>query len=195
MHSSPSNPYRQDLLRIIQASDWFMSALRAVRSLQLSSWCIGAGALRNLVWDHLHGYQQASNLADIDVAHFDARPFSAQQDAEIEAQLRLLEPELPWEVTNQAWVHTWFESHFGHPVAPLASIEDAVSTWPEYATSVGVCLHADGGIEVIAPHGLQDLLELRIRRNPSRVSVETYRQRIEQKQYARRWPLVTIVHC
>nr|WP_318298106.1 hypothetical protein [Paraburkholderia bannensis] len=32
-----------------------------------------------------------------------------------------------------------------------------------------------------------------VRRNPARVSVETYRKRIEQKQYQRRWPRVTIV--
>ena len=31
--------------------------------------CIGAGALRNLVWDALHG-QPRSGLADVDLAYF-----------------------------------------------------------------------------------------------------------------------------
>lgn len=33
-----------------------MTALRSVRALGLGSWCIGAGAIRNLVWDTLHGF-------------------------------------------------------------------------------------------------------------------------------------------
>ena len=45
-------------------------------------------------------------------------------------------PDVPWEVTNQAHVHLWFEEHFGHAVPPLSSLSDAVASWPEYATSV-----------------------------------------------------------
>lgn len=30
-----------------------MQALRAVHALGLGSWCIGTGAIRGLVWDHL----------------------------------------------------------------------------------------------------------------------------------------------
>lgn len=182
-------------MHIVRASRWFLPALEAVRSLQLKSWCIGAGAVRNLVWDHLHGYDEPSALADIDVAYFDPFASGPEQDTEIQEQLHAQAPNLPWEVSNQAFVHTWFERYFGHPVPPLTSLEEAVASWPEYATSVGVFLSASGSIEIIAPHGLEDLFALRIRRNPARVSVEIYRQRIEQKQYAKRWPRVSVVRC
>jgi uncharacterized protein len=183
---------REELVRIVQASPWFMSALAAVNALNLRSWCIGAGAVRNLVWDHLHGYEKPSELSDIDVAYFDSRSTEQGKDAELQDRLRIIDPNVPWEVTNQAFVHTWFESYFGHPVPPLESIEEAVGSWPEYATSVGVLLTEHGTIEVISPHGLEDLFALRVRRNPVRVSVETYRQRVEQKQYSRRWPRVSV---
>jgi hypothetical protein len=78
-------------------------------------------------------------------------------------------------VTNQAAVHLWFERYFGHAVPPLASLEEAVASWPEYATCVGLRLEANDAITVIAPHGLEDLFGLLVRRNPVRVSVETYR--------------------
>lgn len=185
----------EEVTRIVRASPWFMSALEAVQSLQLASWCIGAGAVRNLVWDHLHGHERPSALADVDVAYFDAHPGRPDQDAGIEAKLRALEPGLPWEVTNQAFVHVWFERCFGHPVPPLTSLEEAVASWPEYATSVGVFLTRAGTLEVIAPHGLAELFGLQVRRNPVRVSVETYRQRVIQKQYTKRWPRVTVVPC
>jgi hypothetical protein len=183
---------REDLVRIVARSAWFMPALRAVRSLGLPAWCIGAGAVRNLVWDALHGYTEPSRLADVDVAYFDARA-DADQDAALQRRLAAQQPNVPWEVTNQAWVHTWFEGHFGHPVAALHSLEEAVASWPEFATAVGVSLDADDRVRVIAPHGLEDLFAMRVRRNPARVSLQTYRARIEQKQYARRWPRVTVV--
>ncbi len=106
-----------------------------------------------------------------------------------------MRPGVPWEVTNQAAVHHWFESYFGHAVEPLTSLEEAVASWPEYATSVGLRLEADDAISVIAPLGLEDLFACVVRRNPSRVSVDTYRQRIEQKRYALRWPKVRVVAC
>ena len=40
---------------LVREAPWFMAALRAGRALGLAQWCIGAGALRNLVWDALHG--------------------------------------------------------------------------------------------------------------------------------------------
>jgi hypothetical protein len=172
-----------------------MQALESVQSLHLNSWCIGAGAVRNLVWDHLHEYKEPSALADIDVAYFDAEDLRSETEAGIQAALEARSPTLPWEVTNQAAVHLWFEGHFGHPVAQLTSLQEAVASWPEYATSVGISVNKDSEVKIVAPYGLEDLFEVIVQRNPARVSVETYRLRIEQKQYAKRWPKVTVVPC
>lgn len=183
------------LVRIVTASPSFMAQLRAVSSLQLSAWCIGAGALRNLVWDHLHGHDEASACRDVDVAYFEPAGAPQRDERALQAALQALMPGVPWEVTDQARVHEWFEQTFGHPVAPLRSLEEAVASWPEYATAVAVWLDVAGAVQVIAPHGLDDLFALRIRRNPARVSVYTYRQRVQQKQYTRRWPAVTVDAC
>ncbi|MEJ6003188.1 nucleotidyltransferase family protein [Paucibacter soli] len=181
------------LLALVRDSAWMMDALRAVRSLDLPNWCIGAGALRNLVWDALHGKSMPSALADIDVAYFDAGCLASERDAELQSRLCAMRPGLPWEVTNQAGVHLWFEACFGHAVAPLRSLEEAVASWPEYATAVGVRLDWDDSLTVIAPHGLHDLFACVVRRNPLRVSLETYRQRLAQKRYAERWPSVRVL--
>ena len=104
-------------------------------------------------------------------------------------------PELSWEVTNQASVHLWFERHFGHAVDPLGSLAEAIAAWPEYATCVGLRLGLDDTITVIAPHGLADLFGMIVRRNPARVSRETYLERVRTKQYRVRWPRVRIILC
>lgn len=185
-------PQNMELIEIVRNTPWFMRALRAIRHLGLSSWCIGAGALRNATWDALHEKSEPSPLADIDVAHFDVADLSRQRDQEIEEELRRQEPDLPWEVTNQAGVHLWFEGKFGHPVAALASLEEAVASWPETATAVAVWLDREDRLHVIAPLGLDDLLGMVVRRNPRRVSLETYHHRLETKRYRDRWPKVRI---
>jgi len=183
------------LVALVSQSQWAMDALVAVRGLGLSSWCIGAGAIRNLVWDALHDKSEPSELADVDVAYFDAGCLEPQQDRELQTRLGVALPGVPWEVTNQAAVHQWFEQYFGHPVPPLGTLEEAVGSWPEYATSVGIRLESDDSITVIAPHGLEDLFACVVRHNPIRASVDTYRQRVEQKRYLARWPRVQVVPC
>jgi hypothetical protein len=181
------------LADLVRTSPRFMRTLAHVRALRLPAWCVGAGAVRNLVWDALHGHATPSALADVDVAHFDAGDLSPARDAALQSALADIAPETPWEVINQAGVHLWFEAHFGHAVAPLRSLEEAVASWPEYATAVGVWLAEDDRVHVIAPHGLDDLFAMVVRRNPARVSVETYRQRIASKRYTARWPRVRVV--
>lgn len=177
---------------MVAASDELMAALRAVRSLGLRSWCIGAGAIRSLVWDALHGFDRRSAVEDMDVVYFDAKA-GPEQDADFESRLHSAMPDLRWEVTNQAGVHRWFAAVLGQVVPPLASLEESVATWPEFATCVGVYLNEDDSLGVVAPHGLDDLFELRVRHNPLRASVETYRQRVEAKRFGERWPRLSIV--
>ncbi len=184
---------RERLVALVGATPWFMQALAHVRALRLRAWCVGAGAVRNLVWDALHGHATPSMLADVDVAHFDAANLACEHDALLQRRLQSLAPSVPWEVTNQAGVHLWFEQYFGHAVAPLESLEAAVASWPEFATCVGLRLDDDDALHVIAPHGLGDLFGMVVRRNPARVSVGTYRERVASKRYARRWPRVRVI--
>jgi hypothetical protein len=192
---TPESHLQDRLVLLARKSAWFMPALEAVRALHLKSWCIGAGAVRNLVWDHLHQFETPTQLNDVDVAYFDANDLRPESDRVIQSVLSARLPNVPWEVTNQAAVHLWFEGHFGHHVVPLNSLQEAVASWPEFVTSVGLTLKEDSTVEVIAPHGLSDLFSIVVRRNPTRVSVETYRRRLFEKRYVERWPKVKVVPC
>ncbi len=176
---------------MVAASDELMAALRAVRSLGLRSWCIGAGAIRSLVWDILHGFDRRSAVEDLDVVYFDAKA-GPEHDAGLENRLHAAMPGFRWEVTNQAGVHRWLAGALGQVVPPLASLEEGVATWPEFATCVGVWLNEDESLGVVAPHGLDDLFALRVRHNPLRASLVTYRQRVAAKRFGERWPRLAI---
>ena len=180
--------------RILSDTPWFMRALHALRSVSPPEAYIGSGAIRNAVWDALHGYSEPSFLADVDVAYFDPGDLSEASEKRFEQRLDKLEPDLTWDVKNQAAVHLWFHKLFGHEVEPLHCMEDAVGTWPETALTVAVRLQPDETIAIMAPLGLDDLFSMVVRRNPRRVSIETYEQRLAEKNYSLRWPKVRVMH-
>jgi len=192
LHKTSQPGLEQKLIAMVRSSTCLMAALMAVRSLGLNSWCVGAGAVRSLVWDVLHGFETPLQLQDVDVVHFTSEALGPQSDADLESRLRALIPAVQWEVTNQATVHRWFANRLGQVVPALDSLEEGVSTWPEFATCVGVYLNQDESIGVVAPHGLDDLFGLRVRHNPLRASFSVYQQRVESKRFAERWPLLSI---
>ncbi len=187
------DPQEVELTSLVRGAPWLLRALHAVRALGLPEWCIGAGAVRNLVWDAQHGFAAPSHLPDVDVAYFDPAHLDTQRDAAFERELSRVMPGTAWDVTNQAAVHTWYEARFGSTVLPLRSLAEGVGTWPEYATCVGITLRADDDLDVVAPHGLGDLFAMVVRRNPVRVTAEAYRARVAQKRFQERWPRVTVV--
>lgn len=189
----PDDPLAQRLAALVAASPAWMGWLQAARAQGLADWCIGAGALRNLVWDALHGHAQPTPPEDVDLVYFAPDVAPGTHERAVEAALRRLRPDVPWEVCNQAFVHHWHAARFGQAVPPLASLAEAVASWPEYATAVGVCLDGDGRLRVIAPHGLGDLFAGIVRHNPARASAAAYRQRVASKRLAERWPRITVV--
>jgi hypothetical protein len=186
--------YRQELIRLIYATPWFMSVLDAVRTCKPPDWLVGAGVIRNLVWDHLHQYRTPTPLADIDAIFFDPQDVRPGRDHIVQQQLAQRLPEVTWEATNQAAVHLWYEEVFGFSVPALHSSEEAVGTWPETATSVAVRLLSNDQIHIVAPCGLTDLFTMMLRRNPCRVTREQFIQRLHSKQIVRKWPYVQVIY-
>lgn len=185
--------YEQELRTIIYENNWFMKVLRTVRESSLPDWFVGAGVIRSMVWDHLHGYTSPTLLKDVDVVYFDLINLGQEHDRLYLGQLASKLPDVPWEVTNQAAVHLWFHEYFGYAVLPLGSCEEAISTWPETATSIGVRLLLNNELYIFAPFGLEDLFNMTLRRNPKRVTLELFRRRVVEKKISLKWPKVKVI--
>jgi uncharacterized protein len=181
------------LASMVGSTPWLLEALRAARDVDPPDWLVGGGVLRDLVWNRLHGRPGPDRPRDVDLAFFDPGRLDRARDAEVEAALTARHPGVVWDAKNQAAVHTWYGRVFGGQVAPLTSAADGVATWPETATAVAVRLLPDDAVQVVAPCGLEDLFGLVCRRNPRRVSVDHYRQRVRDKRIAERWPGVEVV--
>jgi hypothetical protein len=191
--SQCQDDFEARLVTLVRSSVMLMRALRAARAVDAPDWVIGAGAIRDRVWDHLHGFAPVTPSRDLDLVFFDPRSLGSERERSVQREISTQAPDICWDVTNQAGVHLWYPNVFGVDVEPLASSADGVATWPETATAVGVRLLTDDSIQVVAPCGLDDLFGLICRRNPRRVTCEQYRRRVKGKQIAKRWPRVEIV--
>jgi hypothetical protein len=183
------------LRSIIGECAWLMRVLATVRDSGLPDAWVGAGTVRDLVWGQLFGPGFApADVRDVDVPFFDQKDLSPERDERATATLHDAWPEVPWEATNQAAVHTWYHRSFGgDPVSPLRSVFDAVATWPETATAVAVRLGRAGQLEVCAPLGLADLLAGVWRRNDRSVSLQESLARLGRHRPAGRWPGVKVI--
>jgi uncharacterized protein len=175
------------LTAVVAGSPILMSMLAAVEAVALPDAWIAAGTIRSAVWDTLHGRTIATDWADVDVLFFDAADVSREREAAAEARLAALMPGLPWEVRNQA------RMHLKTGLAPYRDTEDGLRHFAETPTAVGV-RRRGSHIEVIAPHGLDDLFAMVSR--PVLTDARMlgfYRARMAAKDWPARWPGVRVL--
>jgi hypothetical protein len=169
---------------ILAASPTHRDALQAVALAGPRNAWIGAGFVRNAVWDYLQlRASDVGALGDLDVVHHDP---DAPADSGFEAALRAARA-LPWSVVNQARAHGWN----GH--APYRDLADALAHWPETATAIAARL-VSGRIDVLAPHGLDDLFDCVVRPTPAHArDPQAVRARLAAKGWQARWPALRVV--
>jgi uncharacterized protein len=100
---NPAPPLRtiSDIERLLEAHAGSHALLLLVEGLGLPDAWIGAGFIRNSVWDVLHGCGiDVSRHADVDVLFFDRNDPGKEQEADIERRLRAVAPGIPWSVKN-----------------------------------------------------------------------------------------------
>ncbi|WP_237882769.1 nucleotidyltransferase family protein [Pseudomonas sp. PGPR40] len=171
---------------IISADPVRWRLLQLVHSLGLLDCWIGAGFVRNAVWDYLHGRFPSPVSTDVDVIWFDPCRCTPTDDRALEAALRDLDSTVLWSVKNQARMHVQ------NGDKPYISTTDAMRYWPETATAIAVRWREGNTCEVSAPLGLDDLFNL-IVRPTGRFAVEkkaTYQERLKSKEWAVAWPLL-----
>ncbi|QJC53952.1 nucleotidyltransferase family protein [Paenibacillus albicereus] len=185
-----NSPSEADLLRrlldLAAAEPELMADLGHVREHGPPGAWLAAGYIRNLVWDRLHGRAERTPLDDADVVYHDPRCTDEAAEKPWEQALAGARPGLRWSVKNQA------RMHHKNGDEPFRGVADAMSRWPETATAVGLRLTQDGRLEAIAPHGLSDLLAMRLRPSPLQRDESLFGRRVAAKGWLERWPLVRL---
>lgn len=179
----PALPPREALAALLAADPWRLPLLRAVAAHGPPGAWIGAGAIRDAAWDHLHHRPPSAPAGDVDVVWLDPHQPSAEADRRFEERLLAAMPGVAWSVTNQARMH----GRNGDP--PYPDMVAALRHWPETATAVAA--RWDGpGIAILAPFGLADLMDGIIRPGPRFTGAKraVFEARLEAKGWRARWP-------
>lgn len=184
-----SQNYLEQFYKIVRAQPRLMQIVQCLAQSQPNAY-VAAGVLRHVVWAHLHEREYEILHTEIDVIFFDstARHIEARLKAKLEQEFS----NIAWDVTNQAFVHEWYRTDQGARIKPLSSVKDALSMWPETATALALRINKDGDFELIAPFGLDDLFELKLRWNANLVSYAVFEQRMRSKQFLQKWQRLTL---
>ncbi|MDP3954431.1 MAG: nucleotidyltransferase family protein [bacterium] len=177
---------KTEILKIVEDDPWIMGVINKADSLNLSDWLIGAGFVRNKVWDYLHGYNKPNlDTADIDLVYYDPNGNNQEDDEKLSEELKK-ETRVEWEVVNQFYAHKW------NGLPPYKSTEDAISQWPETVTAIGVKLE-DGKLKLVAPYGIDDLVNMIIRPSPKFNDINRVKERVQEKGWLEKWPKLKLV--
>lgn len=178
----------EDIASFLEGQAPIMALLRQVAALGIADCWVGAGLIRNAIWDQLHGNpSRPMTESDVDVVYCDYSEASLDRDLALERRLFDALPEVFWSVHNQARMY----ERNGDP--PYRNTEDAIRCWPETATAIAARIVA-GKIEVMAPHGIDDLVDLIVRPSPAFMrKLPIYRSRLACKNWARRWPKLRFI--
>jgi hypothetical protein len=150
------------------------------------AWLV-AGCLFQTVWNLMSGRAPEADIKDYDVFYFDAADASALAEKRVQAHVEQVLRDLPItiEASNQARVHLWYESYFGHPCEPLRDSCDGIDRFLVPATCVGV---RPG--EIYAPNGLDLLYSGVLTMN----ALTPHRDLFDRKaaSYRARWPWLQV---
>ena len=178
--------YTKVIISLIRKDPERMMILRTARSLDLKDWCIGAGFVRNCVWDHLHNYNSSTRLNDIDVCYYNSNCLDEKVDKVLEVTLENKLPGKRWSVKNQARMHR------KNKCKQYENTKDATSYWPEIQTAVGVSINYNDEITIRTAYSIERLFSLMIERTSKCLSEEAFLARIKQKRWLEIWPKLKI---
>lgn len=177
---------------IVRADPDLMRLLAALRGLRLPQWRLVSGCVYQTAWNELTGRPRGTGIKDYDLAYFDPDLSWEAEDAVIRRVAAATRGCVgPVEARNQARVHLWFEARFGAPRPPLQSADGALLGYASVVHAVGVRLEDDGGLDIAAPFGLDDLFGLVVRPNRALDNAATHASKAARAKAV--WPEVVVV--
>lgn len=183
----------KDFVAILETNPTIVEILRRGVELDLPDWYLAAGGLFQTIWNHKAGRDPQAGIRDYDFFYFDDSDLSyGAEDAVItRAAACFADLGTDVEVRNEARVHLWYEDHFGSPLNPYRSTEDAIDHFVSTTCCFGIRLDRDGCHKIYAPHGYDDLAGGIVRPNPLLPMRHVYESKTAR--WTTEWPTLTVI--
>ncbi|HEY2492764.1 MAG TPA: nucleotidyltransferase family protein [Paenibacillus sp.] len=181
-----------DIIQLVKEDTWMMDILVTAKCLNLPDWWVCAGFVRSKIWDVLHGFTERTPMPDVDVIYFDKSNLDEEVEKQLEKKLHSMNPNVPWSVKNEARMHLL------NNLPPYSSSVDAISKFPETATALGLTLDELNKIILIAPYGVDDVVNMVIKPTPrfeeTKALAHIYEERIVKKNWQDTWNKIKVSH-
>ena len=158
------------LIDILKKDTTLYKIIKDVSALGIPNLYVGGGSVTQSVWNHLFSKPIGYGISDVDIVYFDT-------DLSQEKERMVLD--------------LWYEEEFGFSIPAYTSTEEAISTWPSTATSIGVFFDQESKLQVFAPYGMYDLFSGIVRPNKAMISREVYEKKIEK--WCSKWPELNVI--
>ena len=188
MRGAPYDEQREYLIEAVRADSVAETILVRMAATELPGWRLAAGAVYQNAWNALTGRPPGYGVKDYDLVCFDPSDLSFEaEDRMIRAAAdTFADIAATIEVRNQARVHLWYPARFGKEIAPITSIEDALSRYAADAHKVGLAMDPDGGYELTAPAGLDAVFDLRVTPSGDPADPEGFAAKLQRMKQL--WP-------
>lgn len=183
----------EQFLQMLEKNKSVQIILERAEKMDMPNWYLGAGGIVQTVWNVKHGFDPENGIKDYDLVYYDASDTSYEAEDKFIQSGKETFNDVPVlvEIRNQARVHLWYEKRFGKPINQYKSVEEAISTWPTTATSIGVRKNADGKFQVYAPFGLSNLFGMIVRANKAKITENIYQEKVDR--WIKIWPNLIVV--
>jgi uncharacterized protein len=176
----------EKLLSLVGQNTFVLELIHAIPSLDLPNCYVAGACIAQTLWSLSHGFEAHHGIKDIDLVYFEG-DLSQEKEQREQARVKAMFAHFPMEVDviNEARVHLWYKSIFGYSIQPYTSVEEAISTFPITASTLGVRRHGNS-YDIYAPLGLEDVLNNVVRPNKKQIIREIYEAKLERWQPL--WP-------
>jgi hypothetical protein len=153
---------------------------------------LAGGCIAQTVWNYIFDKEIDYGIDDFDIVYFDDVDITENCEEQFYVYLNNSLNDFPYkiDVKNEARVHLWYKERFGKEIKPYTSTEDAISSWPSTATSIGV-KYEDSEFKVYTPFDLDDLYSGIVRPNKKLISKEVYDNKASK--WHCKWNELTVV--
>lgn len=169
------------LKKMLEADRDLYEIIEKVSALNISNLYVGGGCITQTVWNQIFSKPIGYGISDVDIVYFDP-DLSLEKEEKTIQKIKGAIKNKPYsiDVKNEARVHLWYEEKFGFSISPYSSTEEAISTWPSTATSIGVYIDSEENLQIFAPYGLNDLFSGILKPNKVLISKEIYDKKVEK---------------
>jgi hypothetical protein len=151
-----------------------------------------AGCLFQTVWNLRTGRPPQDGIKDYDLFYFDRADLSASGEQAVQSRVDdvLGDLGITAEAKNQARVHLWYQSFFGHPYPALRDARDGIDRFLVRETCVGIRPSAQG-CDLYAPYGTETVAQGTLTRNALTPHAALFDAKVAS--YRARWPWLRVV--